>query len=101
MTQYLIQLTILRHSSTVTVGFSLKWQLKLNVGLPEVDGKYVATHWYRAHHTYPYSSQEEVLHSHASKYSDMMSCNASDYHAHGHASTVSMDMSPNEIIQIQ
>ena len=33
----------------------------------EVDGKYVAVHWYRNHCTYPYTREEHVLHTFSSK----------------------------------
>ena len=33
---------------------------------PDVNGKYVATYWYRSHVTYPYQKDPDVLQSYAS-----------------------------------
>ncbi|XP_023327708.1 ectin [Eurytemora carolleeae] len=38
----------------------------------EVDGKFVAIHWYRDHCTYPYTKPVDILHSYSSEFTQMV-----------------------------
>jgi len=45
----------------------------------EVDGKYIATHWYRDHESFPYSRDQNIQNSYSSEFTQMVWANSSRF----------------------